>query len=262
MKKNFTLFSVVLLSCIACKKDGNLDILSKNEFKVDSLLVKDSIKIGESLKLNYESTILTFPTLEDKTLLDSIYAPYTKLKDYSEQSIQKYIQTEKNSFFNSIKDQHSSWMVSAGYTDQWYEKSQMKVKSNINDFLHIQYQINSYMGGAHGNYGYREKVFDLDNNKRLVLSDITTISKDELSKLLFEHLNANKKPLQTVKVSDMLLVDKIPVTDNFYFDKDNLYFHYSPYEITAYAAGDVTIPIPWNAIKNTLNSDFASRMKL
>ena len=45
-----------------------------------------------------------------------------------------------------------------------------------------------------------------------------------------------------VKVSDGLLFDKkVTVNDNFYFDNKNLYFHYSPYEIAAFAAGDITI---------------------
>ena len=64
---------------------------------------------------------------------------------------------------------------------------------------------------------------------------------------------------EEVKNSDMLLVDKIPVTDNFYFDEKNLYFHYSPYEIAAFAAGDITIPIPWTDLAGTLNEEFKSR---
>ncbi len=65
-----------------------------------------------------------------------------------------------------------------------------------------------------------------------------------------------------VKNSEMLLVDKIPVSDNFYFDDKNLYFHYSPYEIAAFAAGDITIPVSWEELKGTLNAEFKERMKI
>lgn len=65
-----------------------------------------------------------------------------------------------------------------------------------------------------------------------------------------------------VNNSEMLLVDKIPATENFYFDDKNLYFHYSPYEITAFAAGDITIPVSWADLKGTLNPEFAKRMKI
>jgi Fe-S cluster assembly protein SufB len=54
----------------------------------------------------------------------------------------------------------------------------------------------------------------------------------------------------------------VPATDNFYFDQKNLYFHYSPYEITAFAAGDIIIPISWDELKGTLNEEFKERMKI
>ena len=48
----------------------------------------------------------------------------------------------------------------------------------------------------------------------------------------------------------------------FYFDQNNLYFHYSPYEITAYAAGDVVIPISWQDLASTLTPEFKKRIGL
>ncbi|WP_238555597.1 RsiV family protein [Chryseobacterium sp. P1-3] len=62
--------------------------------------------------------------------------------------------------------------------------------------------------------------------------------------------------------SEMLLVEKIPASDNFYFDEKNLYFHYSPYEIAAFAAGDIIIPVSWEELKGTLNAEFKERMKI
>lgn len=262
MKIGTSVALLTILSFISCKKNENLGLSENKEFKVDSTVVVDSMMIGESLKLNYSSTILRFPNIEDQELLDSIYAPYKKLSHFSEDSIRRYSQQEKDSFFNSIKDQHQSWMVSAGYTDKWYEKSRMKIKSNDHNFLHIQYSINSYMGGAHGNYAYNERVFDLENNKQLQLSDITTIDKESLSLLLRENLDSTKKSMQTIDNSEMLLVEKIPVTNNFYFDNNNIYFHYSPYEIAAYAAGDIIIPISWKKLNNTLTPEFKQRINL
>ncbi|MCS3869009.1 hypothetical protein J3D55_001925 [Chryseobacterium ginsenosidimutans] len=65
-----------------------------------------------------------------------------------------------------------------------------------------------------------------------------------------------------VNNAEMLLVEVIPATKNFYFDDKNLYFHYSPYEITAFAAGDITIPISWEELKTTLNPEFKKRMSI
>jgi len=60
----------------------------------------------------------------------------------------------------------------------------------------------------------------------------------------------------------MLLVDVIPATDNFYFDDKNMYFHYSPYEIAAFAAGDLVIPVSWQELKGSLNPEFKERMSI
>ena len=61
---------------------------------------------------------------------------------------------------------------------------------------------------------------------------------------------------------EMLLVKKIPLSNNFYFDDENLYFLYNQYEITAYAAGTVLIKIPFSDIKPLLTDAFKNRQNL
>ena len=61
---------------------------------------------------------------------------------------------------------------------------------------------------------------------------------------------------------ELLLVDQIPLNDNFYFDKENLYFLYNQYEIAPYAAGPVLIKIPFKEIKPLLTAVFKSSLNL
>ncbi|WP_435525016.1 RsiV family protein [Chryseobacterium indoltheticum] len=104
------------------------------------------------------------------------------------------------------------------------------------------------------------RVFDLKNNKKLDLKDITTMPKARLEELLMK--NIDKLPSGTtdsdgpVKNSDMLLVDVIPANKDFYFDENNLYFHYSPYEIAAFAAGDIVILVSWKELDGTIDPEF------
>jgi hypothetical protein len=60
--------------------------------------------------------------------------------------------------------------------------------------------------------------------------------------------------------SEMLLVKEISPNNNFYFDKENLYFLYNQYEITAYAAGPVLIKIPFSDIKLMVKPEFLKRI--
>ena len=132
--------------------------------------------------------------------------------------------------------------------------------------MHIQYSGSGYEGGAHDNYGYSERVFDLKNNKKLELKDITSMPAAKMEAILMKNVNKINSGTTDadgeVKNSEMLLVDKIPATGNFYFDQTHLYFHYSPYEIAAFAAGDITIPVSWEELKGTLNTEFKERMKI
>lgn len=236
------------------------------ELVVDSIIVKDSTKITDSLKLAFTSKLLVFPTLKDKALLDSIYFHYETVKDFSKAGLQTYLEKEKKSYFNTMKNDNKDWYSDITYAQQWYSSSYMNLKSNTNDYMHIQYTGSAYIGGAHDEYGFLERVFDLKNNKKLEIKDITTMPNNKLEALLMKNIDkintGGMDGDNEVKNSEMLLVEKIPVSNNFYFDQKNLYFHYSPYEIAAFAAGDITIPISWDELKGTLNAEFKERMKI
>lgn len=260
------------LAVTACKKNEtaakaeNIENKASEEFVVDSVKVSDSTKITDSLKVSYTSKLLVFPTLKDKKLLDSIYFQNEKIKDFSKTGLQAYLDSEKNSYFNSVKKDNKDWASDVTYAQNWYSSSHMNLISNINGYMHIQYVGSGYEGGAHDNYGFSERVFDLKNSKKLELKDITSLPKNKIEAILMKNIDKINSGTMDgdgeVKNSEMLLVDKIPASDNFYFDDKNLYFHYSPYEIAAFAAGDITIPVSWEDLKGTLNAEFKERMKI
>lgn len=257
----------------ACKKNETAVTSTENkenknaeELVVDSVIVKDSTKVTDSLKLTYTSKLLVFPGIKDKSLLDSIYFQNDKIKDFSKTGLQSYLENEKNNYFSSVKNDSKDWASDITYAQDWYSSSHMNLVSNTNGYLHIQYTGSGYEGGAHDNYGFSERIFDLKNNKKLELKDITSTPKAKLEAMLMKNINnINSGAMDgdgSVKNSEMLLVEKIPASNNFYFDDKNLYFHYSPYEIAAFAAGDITIPISWEELKGTLNAEFKERMKI
>jgi hypothetical protein len=256
----------------ACKKTDAKDAgLAKTEaqdpqkFIIDSVKVNDSTKVSDSLSIQFSSKFLVFPTIKDEKLLDSIYFGSKGIKDFSKESLQNFLQKEKNEYFASIK-KDSKDLSTLSFRQDWNSDFTMNFKSNTNDFMHIEYLSSSYEGGAHGNYNYAERVFDLKNNKKVELKDITTMPKAQLEKLLMKNINKSHSGTTDadgeVKNSEMLLVEVIPASDNFYFDDKNLYFHYSPYEIAAYAAGDIVIPVSWEDLKGTINPEFKERMKI
>lgn len=274
MKNTIAIFTVATFFVFSsCKKTDSqnaeaqtAEVKTPEKFTVDSIKVNDSIKINEMLSVNYAAKTLVFPTLKDKTLLDSIYYDKKGIADFSKKGLQNFLDKDKAEFFSSIKEKSSEWIADIQYKQTWEAGSFMKLLSQTEDFLQIEYLFTSYEGGAHGNYSFATRVFDLKNNKKLDLKDVTTMPQARLSELLMK--NIDKLPSGTtdsdgaVNNSEMLLVDIIPANKDFYFDGKNLYFHYSPYEIAAFAAGDIVIPVSWEELKGTINPKFKERMKI
>ncbi|REC79062.1 DUF3298 domain-containing protein [Chryseobacterium elymi] len=273
MKNTIAVLAVSsLLAFSACKKGESTILSDKTEtsqpekFIVDSVKVSDSSKITDSLTIRFSSNLLVFPTLKSKQLLDSIYFQNKGIRDFSKKGLQAFLDNEKNKYFQSVKSDSKDWISGISYAQEWYTSSHMNLVSTDNDYMHIGYAWSAYEGGAHDNYGFSERVFDLKSNKKLELKDITSMPKAKLEAILMKNINkahsGAKDSEGEVKNSDMLLVEIIPATDNFYFDQKNLYFHYSPYEITAFAAGDIVITVSWEELRGTLNAKFKERMKI
>jgi len=263
---SFFIFSACKKSEIHTDRTGKAEVNQPKAFTVDSVQVKDSVQVSDSLKIRYYSRLLVFPTIKDKNLLDSIYFDNKNIQDFSENGLQALLEKNKNEYFASVKKDSKDFLSDLTFSQEWYSDTGMNMKSNKNGYLHIEYVWGSYEGGAHDNYGFSERVFDLKSNKKVVLKDITSMPKSKLEALLMKNINkinsgttdSNGK----VNNSEMLLVDIIPATENFYFDEKNLYFHYSPYEIAAFAAGDITIPVSWQELEDTVNPAFKERMKI
>ncbi len=266
--------SVAVLSLFfavsSCNKTDSQNAVSKTEaigslkLIVDSVKLSDSSKVNNLLTLKYEAELLVFPTIKNKMLLDSIYYDRKGIADYSKKGLHHFLEKDKNEYFASVKSKDNTWIADIERQQTWNSGSFMKLKSQTDDFLQIEYL--SYEGGAHGNYGFAERVFDLKNNRKLELKDITTMPKARLEALLLKNIDnipgGTTDSQGAVKNSDMLLLETVPVNDNFYFDEKNLYFHYSPYEIAAFAAGDLVIPVSWIELKGTLVPPFKERMKI
>ncbi len=268
--KNFLaisiLLSIVFLSCDKGKPSTESSSGVRSEtannavsFFVDSINVKDSLKIDKNLNLTFISKILLFPSIKNKSLLDSIYAPKEiRLQEYSKVTLTEALTQNKNEFYEEQKESLKDFKPE--FAQNWDNNSDMKLFSNQNGFLTIQYTGDGYTGGAHGYYFENYKVFDLENNKTLQLSDVVSDKKSELwNTILMDNFIQNDGDKGQV---EMLLVKKIPLSNNFYFDDENLYFLYNQYEITAYAAGTVLIKIPFSDIKPLLTDAFKNRQNL
>ncbi|WP_313216138.1 RsiV family protein [Soonwooa sp.] len=254
--------SLVLFSCSKKQTtEVNIPTFDKDSiaaeaaFKMDSIRISDSIKAGINLTLTYDNSVLLFPTITDKTVLDSIYAPtLLKTNDYSKTGFAAAFEADKSNFYKESKPK--DFQPASHQT--WDTQSNMSVFSNQEDMLTIRYTNSGFSGGAHGYYNELYKVFDLKNNKSILLSDVVKNPDDKIwDKLLMDSFTKNDQDGQ----KEMLLEKVIPLNANFYFGNKSITFVYNQYEITAYAAGVVYITLDYKDVKDQLKPEFLKRVR-
>lgn len=248
--------TLTMLSCnqkeITIIKTNSDSIVNKKEnFAVDSVSVNDSIKINDKISAAFGSTVLVFPTLNNKTLLDSIYSKENlKLESYTKESLQKALQDKMQQYFTENKK--SSQDYPGDFQQTWNQNSKMKIFSKDDNFMTLQYTGDGFSGGAHGYYYEFYKNFNIKSAKTLQLSDVlnTTDSKT-WDPILMKAFLRNKD--YTI---DLLFDKRVPLNDNFYFDDKSIHFVYGQYEIAPYAAGIINIEVPFSTISNYLSPEF------
>ena len=261
--KTFFLTVVTLFLIHSCnqKSSGNKAIIPENiseinaenpSFVIDSVKINDSIQVSKTLQLHTYNKVLLFPSIQNKSVLDSIYhRAGVVLNHYSKEEILKELTKQKEAYFSQAKEDSKEYMPD--FEQTWEENSYMKMIAHRNNMLTLTYENDGYSGGAHGYYTIFYKNFDLNNNQTLQLSDVfTDVQKVNWNAILMKHFkNKDQK--------EMLLVDKIPVNNNFYYSDKAITFVYNQYEITAYAAGVVEIEVPFTELKPYLKPDFIKR---
>lgn len=269
MKNISAVLFLVILSVISCKKaekslvekpEQSPEQITKVDLSAtDSVKIVDSLKVSENLTAGFKSTVLVFPNLSNKMLLDSIYAPVNmKLEQYSRENITTELNTQKKAYYDGVKKSLEDW--APDFPQTWEQNSYMKMLSLLNDYITVQYKADGYTGGAHGYYNELYRVYDVKTNKQITLADILKVRDAKIwSRILMDQFLKND--LERGQ-AEMLLVKEIPLNDNFYFDQNNLYFLYNQYEIAAYAAGPVLIKIPYTEIKPFLTQDFRTKLNL
>jgi hypothetical protein len=135
------------------------------------------------------------------------------------------------------------------------------VLMNSAGWLILENKIFDYTGGAHGNHGSFFLNLDVKAQRTWKLTDVvadTAALAPFLAGAAISRFGLSpEEPL-----SNRLLVDAVPVTDNFYLTATGLGFVYNPYEIASYADGEVHLFVPYKRLGLLLTEAFKQRMGL
>jgi hypothetical protein len=170
------------------------------------------------------------------------------------EEIGKILVREKNEFLSVIEDSVVT-----------YELSNAVDIAYIDDRLLSFASSNStYSGGAHGLYGTSYFNVDLKNNRQLKLADVldSAAAASAVGKLLEKAFKKDFPFDEGESIKDVLLVEKITMGDNFMLTGKGITFNYVPYEIAAYAFGQIALYISYKDLQPYLKPGFKKLMGL
>lgn len=107
------------------------------------------------------------------------------------------------------------------------------------------------LGAAHGLSSKSTPVINLESGEFYSLEDLFTPEsdwKDRLNSIIQKAIDEDPKYEYVYKDG----FNGINEGQNFYFDEDNLYIYFQPYDIAPYAAGFITFKIPFNLVENMM----------
>jgi len=175
------------------------------------------------------------------------------------QYAQQYVDSFKASYVMMNDTTGLSSMISEGMgmSYNWDQQTKMLVAWNSYPYLALERFIYAFTGGAHGNHSSRYQMFDLAKKKELEVTDVfkpgfeATLGNALAKAVRTKYKLKDNEPLQSV-----LFENKIEPNDNFFFTNRGVLFSYAPYEIAAYANGQITLFVPFSEIKDVVNAEY------
>jgi Protein of unknown function (DUF3298)/Deacetylase PdaC len=162
----------------------------------------------------------------------------------------------RDEFFKDYVEGNADFMKDTadwGVVMNWMMSYGMNVLSNTADRVSLEYTNYWYTGGAHGNYGSSLVTYDLKTQKVITLNDVF---KPNYQKMLNAALAKSVRKTFNLKpnepLSNVLFENAIEANDNFCVTSKGILFNYTPYEIAAYAAGEIQLFVPFEEIKGIL----------
>lgn len=149
-----------------------------------------------------------------------------------------------------------------GEHNNWESSRSVYCMYNDKGLLVLELDSYDYGGGAHGNTWSSYVCVDVKERKVWRLRDILNAD----TAALYAMLEAEARTTFDIKPGDSLggtlLVDTIPLTENFVISERGITFEYNTYEVASYVEGPVAFFLPYTKLDAMLTPEFKKRMGL
>ena len=166
--------------------------------------------------------------------------------------INEYFTQKRQYFYDDISGLVDS---SDDYSESYYRSANYRFEAKIGDIISISGQTGGWLGGSTWD-GVEGGVFDLATGKKLGLSDIFKVKKDQYLSYIYDFVEREVAKLIEGDPDSLYYSDDSIRTayneDNFYLTEDFLVVFYQKYDIAAGAAGSQIFYIPYYSISDML----------
>ncbi len=134
----------------------------------------------------------------------------------------------------------------------WYFKLEAKLAYKGKTFSCIQFDTDTYTGGAHPISNRQYMLISTDGVQLEKYEDFV-ISMPKLRDLAEDHFRQTQgiKPGQTLSEAGYMFTnDVFALPENFGFTKSGMILFYNPYEVADYSKGSIEISIPFSQLKS------------
>lgn len=247
---------VFLLLITCCSKNSDKD------YTINYKMTKFEKYFGECDTLNERCAKISFEYPEitqafDDKVKDSLknYIMETLLSNYYKQKANS-LNEMAELFFEEFK---SFFSEMPGYKVVWELTNTITVIFNNNSIVSFQSDYYHFSGGAHGMYGTIFTNFNSQDGRKLLLKDLLVTGYENKLNSIAEKIFRKKQEL----TADESLEEagfwfdgnKFTLNDNFGIKDDGLIFVFNPYEITSFASGISEIIVPYEEIKDLIDTN-------
>lgn len=139
-------------------------------------------------------------------------------------------------------------------------QSDVSVVWNKDNLLSLAFFTYIFSGGAHGNYATGLASYDLSQKRLLGINDVFKPGFEPALDAALEKALRKKYGLaDKASLTEVLFDESFSYTDNFCLTGKGIVFNYPPYEIAAYALGEIRLFIPFSDLKGILQPAFSSK---
>ncbi len=177
-------------------------------------------------------------------------------KDYTNVLLADLQKAQRDSFFAYYRSSMTDVVADSAaeyFSENHARTSEMQVIFNEKDLLSLGFSGYAFDGGAHGNYGTTLASYDLATKKLLALDDVFKPNYQKTMSAALERALRKKYKLNPKEsLNQFLFENKIEANNNFAVTRKGILFNYTPYEIAAYAMGEIQLYVSFEELKAVL----------